>query len=98
MSANEWWHHRSEIEKGKLQIVPLEDLDYSLKPLELLRIAASASACDWLALANDDLFHHPAKLLAQMHRAMLFPLSASVKGSPVLFRRHPLMTQSAIVI
>ena len=27
MSAHEWWRHRSEIEKGKLQIVPLEDLD-----------------------------------------------------------------------
>ena len=84
MTAHEWWHHRSEIEKGKLQIVPLEDLDHSLNPSDLLRMAASASVCDWLALANDDIFYHPAKLLAQMRRAMLY-LSERVNGSPVLF-------------
>ena len=97
MSAHHWWQYRSEIEKGKLQIVPLEDLDQALTP-RLAAMAASASVCDWLVLANDDLFYHPAKLLAQMRRAMLYPLSERVNGSPVLFRRHPLMIQSAIAI
>lgn len=88
--AHEWWQHRSAIEHGKLQIMSLEDWAHRPKPQELLLLAASASSCDWLVLADSDLYLHPAKLLAQVHRAMLFPLSERVEGSPVLFRRHPL--------
>ena len=94
--AHQWWQHRSAIENGNLQIMPLEDWDDSPEPQDLLRLASSASACDWLALGDVDLFKHPVKLLAQINRAMQFPLSERVDGSPVLFRRNPLLTCSSL--
>ena len=89
--AHQWWQYRSAIEDGKLQVMPLEDWDDSPEPQDLLRLASSASVCDWLVLGDMDLFKHPAKLLAQMHRAMQCPLRECVPGSPMLFRRQPLL-------
>ena len=76
--------------------MPLEDWDDSPEPQDLLRLASSASACDWLALGDADLFKHPAKLLAQMHRAMQYPLRERVPGSPMLFRRQPLLMRERL--
>jgi hypothetical protein len=94
--AHQWWQYRSAIEDGKLQVMPLEDWDDSPEPQDLLRLASSASVCDWLVLGDVDLFKHPAKLLAQMHRAMQYPLRERVPGSPMLFRRQPLLMRERL--
>ena len=94
--AHQWWQYRSAIENGKLQMMPLEDWDDSPEPQDLLRLASSASVCDWLVLGDMDLFKHPAKLLAQMHRAMQCPLRERVPGSPMLFRRQPLLMRDSL--
>ena len=94
--AHQWWQYRSAIEDGKLQVMPLEDWDDSPEPQDLLRLASSASVCDWLVLGDVDLFKHPAKLLAQMHRAMQYPLRERVPGSPMLFRRQPLLMRDRL--
>ena len=94
--AHQWWQYRSAIEDGKLQVMPLEDWDDSPEPQDLLRLASSASVCDWLVLGDVDLFNHPAKLLAQMHRAMQYPLRERVPGSPMLFRRQPLLMRERL--
>ena len=94
--AHQWWQYRSAIEDGKLQVMPLEDWDDSPEPQDLLRLASSASVCDWLVLGDVDLFNHPTKLLAQMHRAMQYPLRERVPGSPMLFRRQPLLMRERL--
>lgn len=93
--AHEWWQHRSAIENGKLQIMPLEEWDQSLSPNELLQLASSASACDWLVLGDDELLKNSAKLVVQLHKATLSPLSERLAGSPVLFRRQPLFARAS---
>ncbi len=95
--AHQWWHHRSAIEHGKLQIMPLEDWDHRPSHQDLLLLAASASASDWLVLGDAGLLTNPATLLAQLYKAMQCPLNDRVTGSPVLFRRHPLLTRPSLL-
>ena len=76
--------------------MPLEDWDHRPSHQDLLLLAASASASDWLVLGDEGLLTNPATLLAQLHKAMQCPLNDRVTGSPDLFRRYAMLTRSSL--